>query len=322
MTGDVDMSDLAFLFPGQGSQAVGMASALAAHFPAARAVLEEVDIALGEPLSKLMAEGPAETLTLTRNAQPALMSASLAVMRALEAEFGIAVTAARCVAGHSLGEYSALCAAGALGLSDTARLLRLRGEAMQAAVPAGEGAMAALLGAEMDLAEAACAAGRETGGVCEIANDNAPGQLVISGSSKAVEAACAHARAAGVKKAVPLEVSAPFHSALMAPAAEAMQAALDEAVIEAPQVPVVANVTARPTRDPEAIRRQLVEQVTARVRWRESVEWMASEGIARTAEVGVGKVLTVMNRRTHKALRGVSLATPEDLASFAESQKS
>lgn len=311
------MSDLAFIFPGQGSQAVGMGRELADAIPAAKAVFEEVDEALGESLSDLIWNGPEAALTLTANTQPALMAVSVAAMRALEAEHGIAVTAAKYVAGHSLGEYSALCAAGAISLAETARLLRRRGEAMQDAVAEGEGAMAALLGADMQQAEAACAAGREAGGACEIANDNAPGQLVISGSKAAVEAACQQARGAGVKKAVPLAVSAPFHCSLMQPAAEAMAEALSQAEVKAPVVPVVANVTAEAVSDPEAIRKYLVDQVTGRVRWRESVTWMAANGIARTGEAGAGKVLTVMNRRNVKVLEGHPLGTPDDLAAFA-----
>lgn len=315
------MSSLAFIFPGQGSQFIGMGQDLAEAFPAARAVFEEVDAALDQKLSALMWEGEAAELTLTANTQPALMAHSLAAMKALEAEFGIAVTEAACVAGHSLGEYSALAAAGALSISDTARLLRIRGNAMQAAVAPGEGAMAALLGADLDQAEAACAAGRAAGGACEIANDNAPGQLVLSGSAGAIEAACAAAREAGVKKAMALNVSAPFHSSLMAPAAEAMAEALADVEIRPPAVPLVANVTARESTDPDAIRRQLVEQVTARVRWTETVQHMVAQGVTRTGEVGAGKVLTVMQRRIEKSLQGFTLGTPADLEAFATALK-
>lgn len=312
---------LAFVFPGQGSQAPGMGQALAEAFPSARAVLDEVDEALGESLSALMRDGPAETLTLTQNAQPALMAASLAAMRALETEFGVPVTAAKYVAGHSLGEYSALAAAGALSVTDAARLLRLRGQAMQRAVPVGEGAMAALLGADLDLASAACAAGAAHG-VCQIANDNAPGQIVISGAKAAVEAAIAEAQSLGLKRAMPLPVSAPFHCAMMAPAADAMAAALAEAEITRPKVPVIANVTAQIETDPASIRKLLVEQVTGRVRWRESVEWMAGPGGVKTfAEAGAGKVLTGMLKRIASDAQGAALNGPEDLEAFAASLK-
>ena len=314
------MAGLAFLFPGQGSQEAGMGKALAESSAAARAVFEEVDDALNERLSSLIFGGPDEALTLTRNTQPALMAVSLAAILSLEADHGIAVGDADFVAGHSLGEYSALCAAGALRLDDAARLLRLRGEAMQAAVPAGEGAMAALLGATPEAAEAACAAGRAEGGVCDIANDNAPGQIVISGHKGAVEAARAAARDAGVKKAVPLSVSAPFHRALMAAAADVMRDALADTTLLEPCVPVVTNVTAAPETDPDALRQGLIAQVTGRVRWRESVLRLEQDGVTETAEAGAGKVLTVMNRRTAKALSGVALATPEDLTAFAESR--
>ncbi len=317
------MAMRAFIFPGQGAQSVGMGQALAAAFPSARSVFDEVDEALGEALSALIWNGPEDALTLTANAQPALMAVSVAAVRALEAEFGLGLDIARYVAGHSLGEYSALCAAGSIGLSDAARLLRIRGKAMQAAVPPGDGAMAALLGAEPEQAEAACAAGvAAAGGICEVANDNAPGQLVLSGTRAAIEAACAHARENGVKKAVPLAVSAPFHCSLMAPAARAMQEALAAAEIRSPRVPLVANVTARPVTDPDAIRRHLVEQVTGRVRWRESVEFMVSEGVTETIEAGAGKVLSVMNRRTARDMAGLSLGTPEDLEALARSLQS
>lgn len=317
------MTMRAFIFPGQGAQFFGMGQALADAFPSARAVFDEVDEALGEKLSEIIWNGPEEALTLTANAQPALMAVSMAAVRALEAEFGITLDIAAYAAGHSLGEYSALCAAGSITLSDTARLLRVRGKAMQAAVAPGLGAMAALLGAETDQAEAACAAGlAAAGGTCEIANDNAPGQLVLSGTSTAIEAACVHAREIGVKKAVPLAVSAPFHCSLMAPAAEVMREALANAHISPPRIPLIANVTARPTSDPEAIRLHLVDQVTGRVRWRESVEFMAAEGVLETVEAGAGKVLTVMNRRTARDLSGLTLGTPEDLEAFAKALQS
>lgn len=312
---------LAFVFPGQGSQSVGMGQELAAEFSAARAVLAEVDDALGQNLSGLMANGPIEDLTLTENAQPALMATSLAVMRVLEAEFGISVTAAQFVAGHSLGEYSALAAAGALTISDAAKLLKLRGRAMQQAVPVGLGTMAALLGADEEMAQQAVDAGSLVG-VCAIANDNAPGQIVISGSTAAIEAAIDRATSLGVKKAMMLPVSAPFHCAMMQPAADAMAEALASTIILPPAVPVIANVTARPTSDIEIIRRQLVEQVTARVRWRESVLWLVeSAGIKTLAEAGAGKVLTTMLKRTTKDANGVPLNVAADLEAFAASLK-
>ncbi|WP_291844705.1 ACP S-malonyltransferase [Maricaulis sp.] len=312
---------LAFVFPGQGSQAVGMAQELAGQFASARAVLDEVDAALGQNLSGLMAEGPIETLTLTENAQPALMAASLAVMAVLDAEFDVRVNVADFVAGHSLGEYSALAAAGALSITDAARLLKLRGLAMQKAVPVGEGTMAALLGADEDLAAAAVAAGAEAG-VCAIANDNAPGQIVISGSTAAIDAAIAKAAELGLKKAMKLPVSAPFHCPMMQAAADAMAEALASATINAPTVPLVANVTARPTSDVETIRKQLVEQVTGRVRWRESVLWMVEEaGITTLAEAGSGKVLSTMLKRTTKDAAGVPLNSASDLEALAASLK-
>ena len=314
------MSNLSFIFPGQGAQFIGMGKELANQFASARAVFEAVDDALGEKLTDIMwTEGNEDALTLTSNTQPALMAVSVAAMAALEEAHGITVEAAKFVAGHSLGEYSALCAAGAMSVADTAKLLRIRGEAMQAAVAPGVGAMAALLGADDAQAAAACAAGVEAaGGVCEVANDNAPGQLVLSGTAPAIEAACVFARENGVKKAVPLSVSAPFHCSLMAPAAEKMAAALAETVIKVPRVPLVANVTAEAGSDVDAIRAQLVEQVTGRVRWRESVAWMVANGLERTGEAGAGKVLTVMNRRNERSLIGKTLGTPEDLAGFAE----
>ena len=310
---------LAFLFPGQGSQAVGMGAALADAFPSARLVFEEVDDALGQKLFKLMQEGPEGDLTLTENAQPALMAVSLAVARALKVEFGVDVTAAAFVAGHSLGEYSALAAAETLNLSDTARLLKLRGQAMQRAVPVGEGAMASLIGPKADvaLAEEAARAGSELG-VCVVANDNNAGNIVISGEKAAMERAIEKAKELGAR-AIPLNVSAPFHSPLMAPAAEEMRVALAATTLLAPRTPLVANITARPTLDPEAIRGLLVEQVTGRVRWRESMTWLAGEGgVTRFAELGSGKVLTGMAKRMVPDAEAVALNTPEDLEAFAK----
>ena len=309
---------LAFIFPGQGSQAVGMGVDLADRFAAARAVFAEVDDALGQKLSALMRDGPEAELTLTENAQPALMAVSLAVMRTLEAEFGVGVDKAAFVAGHSLGEYSALCAAGAISLADTARLLKLRGQAMQRAVPVGEGAMASLIGPKSDvaLAEAAAAAGAELG-VCVVANDNNAGNVVISGAKAAVDRAIEKAKELGAR-AIPLNVSAPFHCPLMQPAADEMAQALASATIHAPKVAVVANILARPTDDPEAIRRLLVEQVTGRVRWRETMEWLAGEGgVTRFAEAGAGKVLAGMAKRIAPDAAAVSLNTPADLEAFA-----
>ena len=309
----------AFIFPGQGSQAVGMGKELAEAFPAARAVFDEVDAALGEKLSSLIWEGPIETLTLTANAQPALMAVSLAAARALETGFGVKISQARFVAGHSLGEYSALAAAGALSVTDAARLLRKRGEAMQAAAPAGTGAMAALIGkVDVEVAEAIAAEG-SAAGVVVVANDNNNGNVVISGSKAGVEAAIAAAKAKGVK-AIPLPVSAPFHSPLMAPAAEAMRAALASATVNAPVVPVVANVTARPVSDPAEIKKLLVEQVTGRVRWRECVQWMAGEGgVATFVETGAGKQLSGMVKRNAPEAATVALNVPADLEAFAKS---
>ena len=309
---------LAFIFPGQGSQAVGMGVDLADRFAAARAVFAEVDDALGQKLSALMRDGPEADLTLTENAQPALMAVSLAVMRTLEAEFGVGVDKAAFVAGHSLGEYSALCAAGAISLADTARLLKLRGQAMQRAVPVGEWAMASLIGPKSDvaLAEAAAAAGAELG-VCVVANDNNAGNVVISGAKAAVDRAIEKAKELGAR-AIPLNVSAPFHCPLMQPAADEMAQALASATIHAPKVAVVANILARPTDDPEAIRRLLVEQVTGRVRWRETMEWLAGEGgVTRFAEAGAGKVLAGMAKRIAPDAAAVSLNTPADLEAFA-----
>ncbi len=304
-----------FVFPGQGAQAIGMGKALAEAYPAARAVFEEVDAALGESLSSLIWEGEIEALTLTANAQPALMATSLAAMRALEAE-GFAITDAAYVAGHSLGEYSALCAAGALTVADTAKLLRLRGEAMQSAVPVGVGAMAAVLG--LDLAtvrEVAEEAARDSGGeVCQAANDNDPAQVVISGHKAAVERAAEIAKARGAKRALLLPVSAPFHCALMQPAADAMAQALAGTTISVPKVPVVANVRAEAVTDPEVIRQLLVEQVTGSVRWRESVEWMVAQGATEFWEIGAGKALSGMIKRIAKDTAQVNVGSPEDIA--------
>jgi [acyl-carrier-protein] S-malonyltransferase len=313
---------LALLFPGQGSQAVGMGVELADAFAAARVVFEEVDDALQQRLYKLMKHGPIEALTLTENAQPALMAVSLATMRVLETEFGFAVEKAAFVAGHSLGEYSALAAAGSFSVAAAARLLRVRGCAMQRAVPAGEGAMASLIGPKSDvaLAEAAAAEGAKIG-VCVVANDNNAGNVVVSGDRAAVDRAIEAAKTLGAR-AIPLNVSAPFHCPLMQPAADEMAEALAEARIDPPRAPLVANVTARPVMDPATIRRLLVEQVPGRVRWRESVEWLASEeggGVDRFAEVGAGKVLTGMLKRIAPEASGVALNSPADLEAFAAS---
>lgn len=306
----------AWLFPGQGAQAVGMGRDLAAAYPAARAVFEEVDDALSEPLSRLTWEGDLDTLTLTRNAQPALMATSLAAVRALEAE-GAPLSAAAYVAGHSLGEYSALCAAGSLSLADAARLLRLRGEAMQAAVPVGEGAMAALLGLDFESAAQVAAEAASEGGVVQAANDNDPAQVVVSGTRAAVERAVAIAKARGARRALLLPVSAPFHCALMAPAAAAMEAALAAVPIAPPRVPVIANVLAEPVPDAAAIAPLLVRQVTGSVRWRESVLWLASAGVAETWEVGAGRALSGMVRRTAPALATRTISTPAEAAEAA-----
>ncbi len=310
----------AFLFPGQGSQSVGMGKDLAETFPVARHVFNEVDEALSQKLSHLMFEGPIEDLTLTTNTQPALMACSLAVMAVLKAEFDVNVSAVSFVAGHSLGEYSALCAAGALSLADTARLLRIRGDAMQAAVPVGAGAMAALLGATVEQAEQAAAAGAKIG-ICQIANDNATGQIVLSGETAAVEAAVAATADLGIKKAMMLNVSAPFHCDMMQPAADVMRDALADVKMNAPIVPVVNNVSAGPVTDTDQLRADLVTQVTGRVRWRESIEWMAANGIETFAEPGTGKVLTVMLKRIVSGLNGVALNTPESLEAFAKEIK-
>ncbi len=309
----------AFVFPGQGAQTIGMGRALAEAYPAARAVFEQVDEALGEHLSALIWEGEAEDLTLTENAQPALMATSLAAMRALEAEGG-GIEAASFVAGHSLGEYSALAAAGALGVADAARLLRTRGRAMQAAVPVGAGAMAALLG--LDFATAAGVAAEAAGHqVCQAANDNDPGQVVVSGHREAVERAVGIARERGARRAVLLPVSAPFHCALMEPAARAMAEALEGVEINPPAVPLVANVRARPVSDPATIRALLVEQVTGVVRWRESVAWMAGAGVTTFCEIGAGKALSGMIRRIDKSVTTRAVGTPGDVRELLAAQR-
>ncbi|MEM8785816.1 MAG: ACP S-malonyltransferase [Pseudomonadota bacterium] len=309
----------AMTFPGQGSQVVGMGKAIAEASAAAREVFEEVDEALQQSLSKLMWEGPAETLTLTENAQPALMAVSLALVATLEKEAGFAIEdKITVVAGHSLGEYSALCAAGSIGLAETARLLKTRGQAMQAAVPVGEGAMAAMLG--LDIADVETVIETVSAdGVCSAANDNAPGQVVISGASASVDRAIELAKEAGAKKAIRLAVSAPFHCPLMQPAAEAMAEALAGVSLEPPRVPLIANVTAAPVTDPDEIRRLLVDQVTARVRWRETIASLASHGIEGVVEVGAGKVLTGMAKRIDRSLSLATIETPDDIDTFLKS---
>jgi [acyl-carrier-protein] S-malonyltransferase len=308
----------AFIFPGQGSQAPGMGKGLYDAFGASREVFQEIDDALGEKLSRLIFEGPADELTLTANAQPALMAVSIAAMRALDREFGVSTSKAAFVAGHSLGEYSALAAAGALSVADAARLLRTRGNAMQAAVPVGEGAMAALIGkVDVALAEEIAAKGAEAG-PCVVANDNNVGNVVISGSKAGIDAALAYAKEKGAR-AIALNVSAPFHSPLMQPAADAMADALAGAAIAPLVAPLVANVTARPVQEPTMIRKLLVEQVTGRVRWRESVEWMAAEGgVGRFVEVGAGKQLSGMVKRNAPDAETVALNEPADLEAFAK----
>ena len=304
----------AFTFPGQGSQAVGMGKALAEGFPAARAVFDEVDAALGEKLSAVIWEGPAETLQLTENAQPALMAVSIATLRVLETEAGFSVGRdAAFVAGHSLGEYSALAAAGSLSISDTARLLRTRGQAMQRAVPVGAGAMAALLGLDYDAA-VAVANDAAQGQVCQAANDNGGGQVVVSGDKAAVDRAVEIAKTRGAKRAMLLPVSAPFHCRLMQPAADVMAAALSDIAIEKPVVPLVSNVLAKDISDPDEIRRRLIEQVTGTVRWRESVAFMASRGVNRFFEIGAGKVLSGLVKRIAEGAVGISVGGPNDIA--------
>ncbi|WP_169544946.1 ACP S-malonyltransferase [Sneathiella aquimaris] len=312
----------AFVFPGQGSQTVGMGQELAAAFPVAAQVFEEVDDALGQNLTKLMYEGPMEDLTLTENTQPALMAVSVAVARVLESEGKFKLSEiSEFVAGHSLGEYSALTAVGSLQLADTARLLKIRGRAMQQAVPVGVGAMAALLGMDIGpveelVKEAAEASGDD--GVCVAANDNADGQVVLSGNKEAVERAIELAKEKGVRKAMLLPVSAPFHCPLMQPAADAMVEALSSVTIAPPTVPLVANVTADQVSDPEIIRKLLVEQVTGRVRWRESVLYMGNQEIEQLVEVGTGKVLTAMVRRINKAMTGTAVQSPADIEAFLQ----
>ncbi|WP_375614391.1 MULTISPECIES: ACP S-malonyltransferase [unclassified Bartonella] len=304
----------AFVFPGQGSQLVGMGKALAEQFVAARMVFEEVDDALGEKLSKIIFEGPANVLTLTANAQPALMAVSMAVIRVMK-QLGLRIEEkVRFVAGHSLGEYSALCAAGTFTLTDTARLLRIRGNAMQAAVAVGEGSMAALIGLEEHIVEEIC----ETvsgEGLCQIANDNGGGQIVISGKAKAVEAAVEIASIKGAKRALLLPVSAPFHSSLMQPAADAMKKALLTVNKMSPIVPLIANVSVAPESNPERITTLLVQQVTGRVRWRETIEWIAANGVDTLFEVGSGKVLTGLTRRINKDIKGVTIGTVDEIES-------
>ena len=303
---------IAFVFPGQGAQTIGMGQALAEAYPAARAVFEEVDEALREKLSALIWEGEADTLTLTENAQPALMATSMAALAALKAE-GIGLDRASFVAGHSLGEYSALCAAGTLSLADTARLLRIRGKAMQAAVPVGEGAMAAVLGLDAEAADKVAQAAAEDD-VCQLANENDPTQNVLSGSKAAIDRAVVLAKEAGAKRALPLPVSAPFHCALMQPAADAMAEALGKVEMSDPAVPLVANVLAESTSDAARIRDLLVEQVTGRVRWRSSVEWMVAQGVTEFWEIGAGKALSGMIRRIAKESTCRAVGTPDDVA--------
>lgn len=307
----------AFIFPGQGSQSVGMGAALASASSAARILLQEVDEALGEQLARLMAEGPEESLTLTENAQPAIMASSIAVLRVLEQEVGISLRdRAACVAGHSLGEYTALCAAGTFDVGTTARLLKLRGQSMQRAVPVGEGAMAALLGLDLVTVQEVAAEAAQ-GEVCAAANDNAPGQVVVSGNRAAVERAIDIAKGRGAKRALLLPVSAPFHCALMQPAAVAMEQALGAAHMDAPIVPLYANVTAAPVDDPAEIRRLLVDQVTGMVRWRESVSAMAEAGVTQFIELG-GKVLGPMVKRIAPDAKTISIVSIEDVESLAK----
>jgi [acyl-carrier-protein] S-malonyltransferase len=308
----------AFTFPGQGSQQIGMGAQLAEAFQPARELFQEVDDALSQHLSKIMWQGPEDELTLTENAQPALMAVSMAVIKVLQKEAGLDLAArVAFVAGHSLGEYSALAAAGALSVADTARLLKTRGQAMQRAVPVGEGAMAALLGLELDQVREVAEAAAQ-GEVCDAANDNAPGQVVVSGTKAAVERAVDLAKEAGARRAMLLPVSAPFHCALMRPAAEIMADALGDADLSAPAVPLVANVTARQMSLPDDIRQSLVDQITGMVRWRESVGFMIENGVDTLYELGAGKVLSGLARRIHRDATAVSIGTPEDVEAAAE----
>ena len=310
------MTKRAFTFPGQGSQAVGMGKDLAAAFPEARAVFQEVDEALGQRLSAIMFEGPDDILRLTENAQPALMAVSLAVVRVLEAKGVRLADHAAYVAGHSLGEYSALCAAGTFSLSDTARLLKTRGQAMQKAVPVGHGAMAALLGLDLDTAREVAAEAAQ-GEVCDVANDNAPGQVVVSGATAAIERAVEIAKSRGAKRALLLPVSAPFHCSLMQPAADAMAQALAEVAMQPPVVALVANVLAQPISDPIEIRQRLIEQVTGVVRWTESVAWLTGDGgVTHLSELGTGKVLTGLARRINAEASANAVSTPADIDAF------
>ena len=308
----------AWIFPGQGSQTVGMGKALADAFPSAREVFQEVDEALGRHLSRLMFEGPDSDLTLTENAQPAIMASSLAVVRVLEKELGLRVAGqVDFVAGHSLGEYSALCAAGTFSLGDTARLLKIRGESMQAAVPAGMGGMAAVLGLDTEVLEAVVKEAAQDQ-VCVLANYNSPGQIVISGHAEAIERACALAKEKGAKRALPLSVSAPFHSPLMEPAARAMQEALGKVTMQAPAAPVVANVIAEAVRAPERIRELLVAQVTGAVHWEKSMRYLAAEGVTRVVEIGTGKVLAGLMKRIAPEVEAISVESPADLDILAK----
>jgi len=310
----------AFMFPGQGSQIIGMGQALAAAYPSAKAVFDEVDEALGQPLSQLMWHGTQEDLTLTENAQPALMAVSLAVVKALESRgYDLADNIAY-VAGHSLGEYSALAAAGVFSLADTARLLKIRGQAMQQAVPKGQGSMAAIMGFSFPEIVAIADEAETAGGVCRAANDNAPGQVVVSGSADAVGRACEIAKARGAKRAVELAVSAPFHCPLMQPAADRMAQALADIDMCAPFVPLIANVTAQPSTDAEVIRKQLITQVTGVVRWRESVEYLAANGVTELVEIGAGKVLSSLARRIDRDLQLDALGDPETIDAFLSHQ--